>query len=69
MKRRLLLAAAGAVVMSGLPLEASAKDEGRQATERADVIVVGGGAAGLSAAVSAAEAAQAENKKLKIVLF
>lgn len=68
MKRRAFLSAIGCT-LGGLPLCGFAQRTETLAKESADLIVIGSGAAGLSAALSAAETARAAGKKLNIVLF
>ncbi len=67
MKRRMLLTAAG-LTAAGLPRPSGALSWRRREAS-ADIAVVGGGAAGLSAALSAAETARAAGQKLRIALY
>lgn len=68
MKRRTLLNAAG-LALSGLSAHRAAYGREPLPTESADVVIVGSGAAGLSAALSAAETARTSGQRLRIVLF
>lgn len=66
MRRRTLLS--GLAAVGSLPALSWAQEE-FGVDLSADIVIVGGGAAGLSAAISAAETARKLNKRLKIVLF
>lgn len=72
MRRRTIIQTVLCTTIAGCashPFEVLAQDLADLPDEQADIVVIGGGAAGLSAAVSAAQAANDRQRSLRIVLL